>query len=362
MAYKNLNLTLSEIENIIKEMISSVNGNYRLIPKSNNLYQFEISIPGQEKALLNIFLTKHGTTIEEKVGPNPELSKTLAEQIALKGKKTISITRTFKNIPAELFNEFLGFCEEQEITYKIEKDDKYQTHYKLMNNSMQELTLTYYKTTRSVFLQGKSTRLYDDILLWFSDKLYQNPEEIIQTIIETMEDFKKYKISFKEDLLEKQLQDKIGDIYNDSKILQPPEKKWLKTSFILVNLNIDLPEYYPAIAGSLKVIEGLLRRILLQKCGLASFHRKTGGFEQFNYNESQKIWELKPCYKKSFSSEFASYTEKLFNFYKLERNKLQHNPGVSPREVESKDEARRIFEEILNLLRKVNTLKKELVN
>ncbi|MEM3335854.1 MAG: hypothetical protein QXY47_07475, partial [Thermoplasmata archaeon] len=163
--------------------------------------------------------------------------------------------------------------------------------YSFKNKFNHVLTITYYKTTNTVLIQGKSNRLYDDTILWFSDRIYQKPVEIVQIIIGTIEDFEKYKISFDEDLIDSELQRIVGNVYNNSKILHLPEKKWLKTSFILINFDIELPEYYPAIAGSLKVIEGFLRRSLIQKVGFQSF-KKTGAFDHFDPGDKAEIFSL----------------------------------------------------------------------
>ena len=84
--YQNLNITLEKIEEIIRKFVSEANGKYEKEEKPNKLCQFKIIIPGKKEAMLNIYETKKGITINPKVGANKELSIKIANLITSKAK------------------------------------------------------------------------------------------------------------------------------------------------------------------------------------------------------------------------------------------------------------------------------------
>ncbi len=360
--YKNLSITIEDIEKIISEFTSKTNGKYHKEEKPNSFYQFKIIVPGQKEALLNIYVTKRGVSVNPNVGSNKELSIQLADLIKKRSKKVETVSETFEGVFRELFNEFLEEFRHSGVEIERKQENDYQEVYKLMDKNKYEITVTYYKNKHKVFIQGKTTRLYDDIILWFADKIFENPREIIEIIFNSIEDFNKYEVKFPDDAIDELLKDRLGDLYDDPKIISLHEKKWLKTSFYLYLFIKEMPEYYPVIAGSLKIIEGILRRILIKKYGLKNaFKEGTKSFKHFRKID-ENTYVMKEEYKRDFTNpHHIFYIESLYNFIKRRRDKLMHNLGHFPFVVEKREDAKNILDEVIDLIKKIEPFRRELL-
>lgn len=284
MSYKNINLTIQEVENLIREWVKSVDGIVKVESKPGNLFQFIITIPGQDRALINIYQTKKGLTLNPKLGSNPNLSEEITKFVVSRAEKVKPIVQTLKGIHKDLFNEFLDSLEELEIEIIEVKEDR---QFKLKNLYGHLLTLHYYPSTESLLIQGHSTKLFKDVIIWFLDKTIESPEEIVKIIFESTEDFYKYEISFPDELIDKNLEQEIGFHYYNDKFIKETERKWLKVSYYLLNFERSLPDYYPSISASLKVIEGILTRILLTRCGWEAFNPKSKAILVFDFNNDK---------------------------------------------------------------------------
>ena len=351
-SFKNLNISINEVKGYLEEFALKGNGNYQAKNIKDGFYQFFINIPGNKIATLNIFETKNGLTISPNVGVNQELSLELATEIANRAEKVKTSSQSFDGINENIFDKFLEhFKEEEKINVQEKANDDIKRIYRLDEHRL-ETTVTYFKTNHKVLIQGKNTKLFKDIVLWFAGKLITEPEEIIKIVFHSLDDFNKYPIDYSDNLIESELKNKIGQVY-DKLLLQNEEKKWLKVSFYLFNLKIALPEYYHTIAGPIKVIEGVLTRILLNKCGTMSFSlNKAGnivGFAQFTGN-----CQLDYKYKKKLNNNQIQYIENLYSFIKYKRHELSHNRGFNPKIIQNKNEAEDIFNEIINLIKGLN--------
>ena len=360
--FKNLNITLEKIEQIIAEFVKEAGGRYEIEEKPNKLYQLRIIVPGQKEALLNIYDTKKGITINPKVGTNQELSFKIAELIKKKSKKVETAHQEFNGIFEDLFEEFINEFKEEGFDINEIQDLGHTKTYKLKDKVGHELTVNYYPNKHKVFIQGRTTKLYDDVVLWFADKIIENPQDIIEIIFNSIEDFEKYPIKFPDEVITEGLKKEIGEYYSDSKVVNDSERKWLKTSYFLLHLKIDLPEYYPVVAGSIKVVEGMLRRILLTKYGIHAFKRKTKAFQHFEYDEDENRYKLIDKYRSDFKDiNHIHLIEDLYNFIDRIRNKYSHNMGSFPYVIETKEKAEEIFYEVIDLIKRTGVYKKSLL-
>jgi len=355
LSYKNINLTIPEVENLIKEWLKPVNGILKITSKSSILYQFVITIPGQEQALINVYQTKKGLTFDPKVGNNQQLSKKIVEFIITQAEKVRPISQTLKGIYEELLKQFLESLEELEIELIEQKEDHNFKQLKLRNPHKHLLTLNYYPSTEKLVVQGYSNKLFKDVILWFLDKTIESPEEIVKIIFNSIKDFEKYEILFPDKLIDEALQKEIGDHYKNDKFLKETERKWLKVSYYLLKFERNLPDYYPSISASLKVIEGVLRRILINRFGWQGpFNPKSKAILAFDFNEQQQKWELKSEYKNKFNPQQITLMEDLYYFFKHTRNLFSHNEGIPDISALSTiKQAQEIFDEIIGLLKRL---------
>lgn len=352
--YKNLNIDINTIDKYLKKIAADAKGKCDVKKIKDGFYQYCIEIPGNKKATLNIYETKRGITVDYKTGANKELSLKLADEIRNNAEKVKTNSQTFESISVDLFNDFLQYLNEEKIGFQETNDDDIKTIYKLKNEHKLEITVTYYKTNHRVFIQGKDTNLFKDAVMWFVNKIIKDPNEIIKIVFSSIDDFTKYKIYFTDNLAESELKNKIGTAYDNNLIISDEEKKWLKVSFFLLNLDADLPEYYHVVAGSIKVIEGVLSKILLNKCGSKSFKTNNKG-EIIGFAQFTGDCKLQGRYKNKLDISQISYIESLYGFIKHQRHELSHNSVINPRLIENKTEAESIFNEIVNFIKDANS-------
>jgi len=360
--YKHLNITISQVEAIIADLVKAMGGKYEVEKKPNKLYQFKIIVPGQREALLNIFDTRKGITVNPRVGKNQELSHKVAEAIRKSCRKVESASQSFDGVFEDLFEEFITEFEEQGMETVPVREDNHRRVVKMKAPNGQEVSVTYYKGTHKVLIQGRTTKLYDDVILWFADKIIDDPGQIIEIVFNSMEDFCRYNIKFPDEVTEKQLKEQLGPLYEDNRVLQDAERKWLKTSLFLLHLTKDLPEYYPVVAGSIKIIEGLLRRILIKRYGFqGAFKEKSKAFKHFHYNKTEGKYVLKDEYMNDFDPHYKAYIEDLYNFIMGCRHKYMHDQGYYPYVIETREEAENIFNEVVRLIKEVEPFKEKLL-
>lgn len=131
-------------------------------------------------------------------------------------------------------------------------------------------------------------------------------------------------------------------------------------SQFFLELDIDLPDYYPTISNAMKIIEGILRRICIVKFGIASFNGKRS-FVQFEETEGQI--KLNDTYKPNITNPDAlAIVENLYIFFRTKRHPLSHNDGISgnPAVITDKAEAVSLFDDIISLVNETNRLESDL--
>lgn len=358
MSYKNLKLSIADCETVLNTVADEMSGTVTLKDNGKGLIQASIEIPGKGTALINIYDTPKGLTLNPSVGKLKEISEMIAQKIASSCETVKTKEHIFQSIGEQLYKDFIEHAND-EFKVTPHTDDDVKIIVKVTNGKT-ELTITWYKTSHKLMIQGKTTPLWDDTVLWFAGHICDNPEEIINIVFDTYEMFDKTRIKYDDAFLERLLHEKIEDVYGNSKILKDYEVKWLKTSLFLIETNIDLPEYYPSICSAIKVIEGILRRVCMNKFGPTSFNGRN--FHQFEESPAEGgIIKLKDVYKSILTDNAPiNYVEKLYIFMKTKRNRYTHNPGAAAAEVASKESARDIFDEVIELIRESNSFKKEL--
>lgn len=345
-AYKELKLSVVEAVATIQDFVDASNGKLTIEKKpiSTNV---SVTLPGSATAMLALFDTKNGLTINFKLGKNQDLSKQLADFISSKTVKVSVFNKSIPGIHDDLFKSLVTYLEE--IDCSIEQHDSAVQMQLNITRGVNVLVVHWYKQTYKLLIQGKTSNLLDDLLIWVSDNVIIDSKEIVELLFETFESLTSQKITFPDSLIDGNLAKRIGTAYGNRRIITEHEKKWLKTSCYLCNLEIELPEYYAAVSSALKVIEGLLKRICTSKLGIASFG-KYGGFDQFE----GKTYCLKPTFKSILKDSNAiKCLEELYEFIATKRNSYQHNNGIAPALVTTRDIAKDVFDEIVKLIANV---------
>ena len=345
-AHKELKLSVDEAVAAIQGFVDTSNGKLAIDKKpiSTNV---SVTLPGAATAMLALFGTKNGLTINFKLGKNQVLSRQIADFVASKTVKVSVFDKSIPGIHDNLFKSLIEYLEGNNCS--IEQQDSTTQVQLNITRGVNVLVVHWYKQTYKLLIQGKTSNLLDDILIWVSDNVIIDSKEIVELLFETFESLTSQKIVFPDSVINSDLAKRIGPAYANPKIIADHEKKWLKTSCYLCNLEIELPEYYAAVSSALKVIEGLLKRICTTKFGFASFG-KTGGFDQFE----GKTHCLKPTFQSTIKDGNAiKCLEDLYGFIATKRNAYQHNNGIAAALVTTREIAKDVFDDIVKLIANV---------
>lgn len=319
--------------------------------KSDKLTNYIGVIPGQPSFTLSVYDTGKGLTITYKTGKNHQLGFDVTLSIISCVSQVVPKTHTFVSITKDIFISFKEFVEDNQYKFENPNNPHGEVVKIILKNGM-SVTVTYYPTTKKLKLEGLKSYLWDIVALWFAEQTYGSINDIL-ALVYSEASIKSAKLIFNDGILDNMINKEAGDAYNNEYIINSTEKKWLRTGCMLCNSGISLPEYLPVVSSSIKVVEGLLWKIVSKTCGQASFNgEKT--FVQFSGGKL-----LSNYISIVGSSSTVDYMNKLYAFYRNTRHKYFHNDGVSSSysSVLTLDDAKKIYKEILNLVRESNNFK-----
>ncbi|MDM3856824.1 MAG: type II toxin-antitoxin system RnlA family toxin, partial [Aphanizomenon gracile PMC649.10] len=211
------------------------------------------------------------TTINTKVGK--PLYHEKGEPLANFIKQNIltdanpSITVSTRNIEEEIFSLLVLFLEQaidedkktKEFLLEDSDSSLIQTRIKVTSINYQDsLIITYYKTTKSLLIQGKPLYSYSQVSYFLAEYLdYNGFMEIVYKGSEMPN-----KINVDTDTINKNLQSllphahaQVGDVI----------MKMLTTSYTLKDIDIHLPDYSCYVFPALRSLEGVMKNILFNK-------------------------------------------------------------------------------------------------
>jgi len=343
--FKKINLTEDKLKEILKNIEERLDAEISIEIHKDGGKLIKVRIPKEEEAKLKVWFKQDGASINPKLGKNQELSLKIAEEIVKQCGSLLDINKPLHGITEKLFAELLSYLKEQGIKVKTsERENCIKTE--LRWHSHQRLTLHYYPQTAKLLVQGKKNHIADLILTWYADYQIDSAQDIIKLVFKSYEDIEKTEEIFPDEVLERKIKDAVGKYYD---ILNNQEKKWLKVSLYLLRLHKDLSEYYPTIAGTLKVIEGMLKRILLKyQCFFEKHHK----FTQF-----EKDGTLKNSLRGNFRNpQQIEVVERMYRFILDTRHKLQHANPMYSAEVD-REYAEDILNQVLSLINSVGSEK-----
>lgn len=304
-----------------------------------------ISLPGQELVTFALYDSSKGLTINPNVGKNQKLGNQITEAILSKVEKCENKTQTFRGISKTLLNDILTELGNNECEIAVNNGATVD-NVNIINEN-EKVSLSHYPTTNTLVLKGINTFLWDDVFLVIADKTDYDASKIVNLYIKTEEDVTNTVVNYDDGILEKLAEKIIGDCYNNKFIIINKEKNFLKSAIFLLYTQINLPEYSITISSSIKIIEGLLNRILIKNKIPKSGH-SFNMFEKSPNSISQ--YTLKGEFKNNLDGGLIKLIDELYNFLQKQRHPLCHNDGISPRIISEKESALSIFEEIVRLL------------
>ena len=320
MSFKNLNLRLSDLDNCISEYCKEQNIRYELKNQSSSKKYYEISRSGQEPARLTVYLNNKGTTtLQHSQGKNPKLSLQVAEHIRNKlcELEISSLNIGIGGIAITLIVIIKERIEEVKASNDIsieEKDTNEVIRLTLESQTYKDrLTLTYYKKTQKLQIQGRPLSCYNEVAYALTTEL--DPETLSKILYKKDADDQNI---IRPEMAEELVKLKLPNAFDQlPKLIQD----LLISSNCIKSASPKLPEYSLLTYAELRSLEGVIKRHLL-KNGILQLPRNVG--EIFELNSIKKAVGLGESYKSSYSGNKLNEILDAYSYYYQRRHSLFH--------------------------------------
>ncbi|MCW7553742.1 type II toxin-antitoxin system RnlA family toxin [Endozoicomonas gorgoniicola] len=360
--YKSLNLKRESIDVYVEDFVNSQSLNLRSNESLDNNKKKRITIGriGVYDAIVDLHLNKDGTTtVNHKLGKNQELGAKLAQFLldTIDPNEFLSVNYTLKGIHSDNIEpiiEEIGCCSldgsKSEFEIAIEQDNNIRKIYKITSVQHQDtLTVTHFKTTKLLSIQGKPLFSYRRLIYLLSELLDLAG---LQTVLSRTEENTAQIIrsELAKDYLKGQLPDSFENL--------PQIIKDLLVSGCCVKLaSPDLPEYSMLLFPDLRALEGVLRTEL----GVYGMHpgEEKFGFGAF-FSVNCDTVTLKSNFKEIVdSADMVLALEKTYEFFRKLRHTLFHMEDFAEasRKIDTLDKAIKLSKDCYNLINNIYRLK-----
>ncbi|NOT85348.1 MAG: hypothetical protein HOP02_11350 [Methylococcaceae bacterium] len=340
MSFKSLNLKQDLISQALKDYHESITIRET---KKEKFIEYEIELPDQNMALLQVYYNKDGTsTLSYKVGKNQSLSLEIAEY--LKEKCTVggNITKPSLSINEVTDDKFLLILDflKEECSASVSEPIVIQhgTQYKVTGKQGDTLTFNLFNT-KKLQIQGKPLLLYSETI----------------GILSELFDYK--------DLIEAQLKVvqvdiTVAEVVTELQVLMPNAYDFIGDKLVSIispalalrKLAIELSDYscftFPALRG----LEGYVKLLFVHKIGMTIGRDGFGEYFQNNL-------ELKSTIKSKHDLKICHAIENSYQYYRSQRHGLFHadTPIETTRIISNKRDADKIIENVTQIIEETYT-------
>lgn len=320
MSFKDLNLRMSDLDQCIEKYCKEQNIRYELKSESNSQKNYEIMRSGQEPAKLTVYLTKKGTTtLQYSQGKNPELSLQVAQHILaqLCELEISSLNMSMAGIDETLIELIKERIEEVRGSNNIViKEIETNTSVQLTLESQaykDKLTLTYYKSTKRLQIQGRPLSCYNEVAYALTAQL--DPETLSKILYKKDED--------DHNIIRPEMAVALVKVNLPHAYDKLPEliQKLLVSSNCIKAASPVLPEYSLLTYAELRSLEGVIKNHL-KDSGIVTVPKNVG--EVFELNRYKKATGLKEDYKSLYSGSKLDEVLKAYSYYYQRRHSLFH--------------------------------------
>lgn len=360
--FKELNLNQQQVQSCIEEYFRNHNidkHKYKKMRDDKSLAHHRIEYEQEDSPVTVDFYFKGDgtTTINFKVGKAQDKGEALAKYIKEKNiadpRKNVALS--IRNVKLEIFELLKEFISEEvdesdevkSLFLEENASDINSLKIKVSSRYRDSVTITYYKTTKTLLVQGKPLYTYLQILYFmtqyadFSSSLeigYTGQEKVIISDIDVDKNVVENHLR---ELL-KHSYDELGDVII----------KLLKTSYTLKDINIPLPDYSCYVFPSLRALEGVIRKTLFEK-NISVENNNHSFLGMFEQDYVTKNYFLTNDYKSKINDEkICTALGNCYTYFKRQRHGLFHMNDLTDfsRIIEDKENATQMIERIITLI------------
>jgi len=324
--YKNLPLERENIDNFINTFAQENNLELRsiLLMNGDRVKRVTIGRVGIDDCIVDLHLINTGaTTVNWKVGQNKELGKALADYLlnTTNTEQLRSVNFSLKGITEDNIlpiidemSQCLNDSKNNEFTIE-EKSNNTQQAFKITSTQHDDfISITHYKTTNKLLIQGKTLFTYRRVIYLLSELLDLKG---LQSVLSCTEENTASIV--RKEVAEDYLKEKLPNSYEH---LPSLIKRFMCAGCCVKLASPTLPEYSMLLFPDLRALEGILKTNLGHfELNVSEQKYGFGHFFTINQGNATLGKEFKEIID---NSALIEAIEKSYAFLALHRNTLFH--------------------------------------
>ncbi|WP_232611059.1 type II toxin-antitoxin system RnlA family toxin [Photobacterium phosphoreum] len=322
--YQELAFHQEKLNSFIDQFFSA-NNKYQIRNQdlTNSRLTLKFGCMGQDDATVILHFKRNGTTtVQFKTGKNHPLGKVLADFLydTVDPNDSIIVNLSLKGVDKEnlqaLLSDLNGLknlkCE-KELTITSHQVTPHSCRYEVVSNSYKDrLTITHH-TTNVLQIQGKPFFCYRN--LTYSLSILLDQESLLSVISKTGDDDKLF-------VRQEVAQVFIENEYRNSfPRMEEVYRELLVSSYCVKLASPILPEYSMLLYADLRVLEGVIKEVLMRHDKYTNSERLDIG-DYFNCTRSQ--CSMKDEHVTDFDSVVIKALEECYQLYRVQRHSLFH--------------------------------------
>ena len=281
MGIANIKCTRLEIEEKIKSCCNFLEISCEKFYDKGNLMQFLLK-KGEKSGKLRVYESKKGIKLDDTIFECKDLYNSFETVIKQFLEKTETRKFSFKKITNEQFEKIYSnleklCCNDINIYERDNKDPNKDRFFEIKNDKTKELVRVSKFKNGTLLLDGIDWLIWGDICSIIDKEINSTPLDIFDRFLETkevnIEDIDKVYRTSNYTKEEETLNEKLTCIVFT--FLDEHFRNYLISSQRLIDCGIKLPEYSPILCPVAKVLEGYLKRLLVE-LGLETYESIEG--------------------------------------------------------------------------------------
>lgn len=353
--FKELNLDRTRLKECVEEFwgINNSQG-CAYCEQSDSRHRVKYIQDGCDVMVEFLFIKNGTTTIQTKIGKfhdkGEQLALYLKEKLVSDSRKSVVVS--VKNINQDAFELLIEFLQElknedsdvAEISVAPNSEDKIKKSIKVTSRYNDSLTLTHYRTTNTLLIQGKPLYGYYQVSYFLAK--FTDLNGFLQIVYKGEE--KPNLTDVDENIIETELKALLPNAYSS---LGEGILKMLRTSYTLKDISIPLPDYSCYVFPALRALEGVMRKLLFDEG--YSIEANKNSFSGIFYKDSRMNYFVDNDFKQRISnSNVCDALELCYNYFVQQRHTLFHANDFTDgsRFISTEAEATQIIEKVVKTI------------
>lgn len=359
--FKELNLDRTRLKSCVEEFWQLNNSQgCKYSQETSSCHRVQYSQDDCDVMVDFLFRKNGTTTIHTKTGKHPDKGEQLALYLKdkLVGDSRKSIVISIKNIDRDTFELLIEFLQQlknedsdvAEISVVLSSEDQVKKSVKATSKYSDSLTLTHYRTTNTLLVQGKPLYGYYQVSYFLAD--FTDLNGFLEIVYKGEEN--PDSINVDEAVVENNLRVLLPNAYTK---LGEGILTMLRTSYILKDIEIPLPDYSCYVFPALRALEGVMRRLLFDT-GYSIESDNSNSFRGIFYQDSSGKFLVSNNFRNHIGNDkICNALEHCYDYFVQQRHTLFHANDFTDgsRFISTKQQATQIIETII---KKIDTVYK----